>query len=142
MWISDPITTVCDGHKLPKAAAATRDSCAAWKWFTESSRGSSVVLGNRPYSVSQGITLDGAWMICFRLKIWSLIKVKLVKIGICRAICLAKPLPLPAGSSDEVDTHAAPAQLTIRFGEQAFRVPRGPIQLQHLNMSNLWIRLP
>jgi len=51
MWISDPITTVHDGHKLPKAAAATRDCCAAWKWFTESSRGSSVVPGNRPYSV-------------------------------------------------------------------------------------------
>ena len=53
MWISDPITTVHDGHKLPKAAAATRDSCAAWKWFTESSSGSSVILGNRPYSVMQ-----------------------------------------------------------------------------------------
>ena len=53
MWISDPITTVRDGDKLPKAAAANRDSCAAWKWFTESSRGSSVVLGNRPHSVMQ-----------------------------------------------------------------------------------------
>jgi hypothetical protein len=58
MWISDPITTVRDGHKLPKAAATTRDSCAAWKWFTESSRGSSVVLGNRPYSVSRTLRAE------------------------------------------------------------------------------------
>jgi hypothetical protein len=50
-WISGPITTVRDGHKLPKAAAATRVGCAAWKWFTESSRGSNVDLGNRLCSV-------------------------------------------------------------------------------------------
>lgn len=56
--MSGPITTVHDGHKLPKAAAAARVGSATWKWFTESSRGSNVVLGNHPYSVGQFAALN------------------------------------------------------------------------------------
>ena len=34
-----------------KATAVTRVGTAAWKWFSESSRSGTVVLGNHPYSV-------------------------------------------------------------------------------------------
>ena len=34
-WLTGPITTVRDGHRLPKAVAVTRVSSAAWVWFSE-----------------------------------------------------------------------------------------------------------
>jgi len=36
-----------------KASAVTRVGFAAWKWFSESGRRGTVVLGNHPYSVRQ-----------------------------------------------------------------------------------------
>ena len=50
-WISDPTTTVQDGHKVPKATAVTRVGSAAQQWFSESSGSGTVVLGNQPISV-------------------------------------------------------------------------------------------
>jgi hypothetical protein len=38
-----------------KAAAVTRVGTAAWKWFWESSRGGTVVLGNHPNSVRHAL---------------------------------------------------------------------------------------
>jgi hypothetical protein len=50
-WISGPITTVQDGHIVPKATAVTRVGSAAQQWFSESSGSGIVVLGNQPISV-------------------------------------------------------------------------------------------
>ena len=43
--------TVCFGHKLPKATAVVRVCSSARKWFFESNRCSTVVLGNHQYRV-------------------------------------------------------------------------------------------
>ena len=51
-WISVPITTVQDGHIVPKATAVTRVDSATQQWFSESSGSGIVVLGNQPISVS------------------------------------------------------------------------------------------
>jgi hypothetical protein len=51
-WITGPLTTVCDGQRLPKAVTVTRISTAAWVWFSECSRCDTVVHGNNPYNVS------------------------------------------------------------------------------------------
>ena len=50
-WISSPITTVHDGHIVPKATAATRVGSTAKQWFSESIGSGIVVLGNQPISV-------------------------------------------------------------------------------------------
>ena len=50
-WISGPITTVQDGHIVPKATAVTRVDSATQQWFSESSGSGIVVLGNQPISV-------------------------------------------------------------------------------------------
>ena len=50
-WTSGPITTVRHEHMPAKASAVTRVGFAAWKWFSESGRRGTVVLGNHPYSV-------------------------------------------------------------------------------------------
>jgi hypothetical protein len=42
-WIPAPITTVRDGHKLPKGTAETRVGSAAWKWITETCRSSTMI---------------------------------------------------------------------------------------------------
>ena len=52
-WISGPMTTVQDGHIVPKATAVTRVDSAAQQWFSESSGSGTVVLGNQPISVSR-----------------------------------------------------------------------------------------
>jgi len=49
--ITGPITTVRDGHKLPKVAAVTRFGVFAWGWFSERTWSSTVVLGNHTCSV-------------------------------------------------------------------------------------------
>ena len=51
-WITGPLTTVRDGQRLPKAVAVTRVRSSAWVWFSECSRGDTVVHGNNPYNVS------------------------------------------------------------------------------------------
>jgi len=51
-WITGPITTVRDGRMSPEALADTRVVLSAWKWFSERTWSSTVVLGNHPYSVS------------------------------------------------------------------------------------------
>ena len=50
-WITGPITTVRREHTLPKSPAVARVGFTTWKWFTESTRSSAVVLGNHPCSV-------------------------------------------------------------------------------------------
>jgi hypothetical protein len=50
-WISVPITTVQDGHIVPKATAVTRVDSATQQWFSESNGSGIVVLGNQPISV-------------------------------------------------------------------------------------------
>ena len=50
-WLTGLISTVRDGHRLPKAIAVTRVSSAAWVWFSECISSDRVVHGNHPYSV-------------------------------------------------------------------------------------------
>jgi hypothetical protein len=50
-WITGPITTVRGGRMSPEALANTRVVMSAWKWFSEWTWSSIVVLGNHPYSV-------------------------------------------------------------------------------------------
>jgi hypothetical protein len=50
-WLTGPITTVRDGHRLPKAVGVTRVRSSAWVWFSECISSDRVVHGNHPYSV-------------------------------------------------------------------------------------------
>jgi len=50
-WITGPIATVLDGHKLPKVTVGTRFGGLVWEWFSEGTGSSTVVCGNHPYSV-------------------------------------------------------------------------------------------
>lgn len=52
-WITGPVTTVRDGRMPSKALAETRVVLSAWKWFSEVTWSSTVVLGNHPISVSR-----------------------------------------------------------------------------------------
>jgi hypothetical protein len=50
-WIAGPITTVRHERMKPTAPAVVRSGLTESRWFTESSRSGTVVLGNHPYSV-------------------------------------------------------------------------------------------
>jgi hypothetical protein len=45
----------------PTAPAVARVGLTEWKWFTESSRSGTVVLGNHPYSVAKMETAGSHW---------------------------------------------------------------------------------
>jgi hypothetical protein len=51
MWIPGTLTTVLNEHNRPKAPAAVTISFDIWRWFTETSRGGIVVLGNQPIPI-------------------------------------------------------------------------------------------
>jgi len=50
-----PITTVRNEHISLNALAVARVGLTTWKWFTESSRSSAVVLGNHPITSWTGL---------------------------------------------------------------------------------------
>jgi hypothetical protein len=51
MWISGPITTVHDEHICHELTAVARIGLATWRWLSDRSRSTAVVLGNHPISV-------------------------------------------------------------------------------------------